>query len=385
MHILNRIQYQKLPPHQDQDEQSQRNNNNNNNRSQKSRSYLIALYLITIPILTTSLVLTAVLYTWHRDVQPYPLSSPSSPYNRNNSSNNNHNHSHNHPQEKQNKQQHSSNPITPKYTNCGTSPEEARSRNCSFDILSFAWQTPECYDGELMRDFVEYMRENWGGDLVFYVRPDDDIFIDSNQDGNIDNTDLDTDTGTGADTETINNNTKTEGNTKGDTDNNNTKDGDTNNTTTEKEEEKEKEREAKEKPTIPLEAALQGSISPLFVNWRFHVVHCTFMYRQLHRAYHHHHNHHHSPYPSHHYPSTVVTPGKDDEDNKTDENGREGEKQKGYIDSHLDAYAHTLHCQRALLDDTIPMGRVSVVAEVKYPECLEIGGVEWASRGRGLG
>lgn len=28
----------------------------------------------------------------------------------------------------------------------GTKPQEARKRGCSFDILSFAWQTPECYD-----------------------------------------------------------------------------------------------------------------------------------------------------------------------------------------------------------------------------------------------
>ena len=40
------------------------------------------------------------------------------------------------------------------WDDCGLSPEVARSRGCLFDILSFAWQTPQCYDEDVIRDFL---------------------------------------------------------------------------------------------------------------------------------------------------------------------------------------------------------------------------------------
>ena len=42
----------------------------------------------------------------------------------------------------------------PKWKDCGNDAETARLRGCSFDLISFAWQTPECYDGELVADFA---------------------------------------------------------------------------------------------------------------------------------------------------------------------------------------------------------------------------------------
>lgn len=36
---------------------------------------------------------------------------------------------------------------------CGSSPSEARSQGCLFDLLSFAWQAPECYDNETIAEF----------------------------------------------------------------------------------------------------------------------------------------------------------------------------------------------------------------------------------------
>ncbi|PVH91310.1 hypothetical protein DM02DRAFT_546082, partial [Periconia macrospinosa] len=37
----------------------------------------------------------------------------------------------------------------PHISQCGSSPEEARSLNCRFELHNFAWVPPECYDTEL--------------------------------------------------------------------------------------------------------------------------------------------------------------------------------------------------------------------------------------------
>ena len=147
-----------------------------------------------------------------------------------------------------------------RWRNCGSSPTEAKLRGCRFDILSFAWQTPECFDGELMDDFIAH--DNW----KFYAHFNS--------------------------TETV----------------------------------------------VELAAALEGDRS-LYVDWEYHITHCTFMWRQMHRAY------------------TV----------------------KGFIDSHLDDYHHTLHCQRTLLDRETGLGMVNVIAALKYPDCRKISGSEAGS------
>ncbi|KAK5652846.1 hypothetical protein OQA88_9512 [Cercophora sp. LCS_1] len=148
-----------------------------------------------------------------------------------------------------------SQPPSPRHTSCGNTPTETRARNCRFDILSFAWQTPECYDAELMSDFIAYPDSAW----LFYR------------------------------------------------DDNSTSD------------------------VVSLEQALQGDES-LWVDWYYHIVHCTFIWRQMHRAY----------------------------------------EVRGWIDSHLDSYRHTLHCQKTLLDRDTDMGRVNVAAVVKYPTCRRV-------------
>ncbi|KAK4158406.1 hypothetical protein C8A00DRAFT_28686 [Chaetomidium leptoderma] len=202
-----------------------------------SRPYLVALCLF--PVLATCLVLWAVLQTWR--LQPSP-----SPYH------------HHH--------QHST--QTNPWTTCGSSPTEAQSRGCRFDILSFAWQTPECYDGELMQDFIHY--DNNNNTWQFYAHPNrTDVVVD-------------------------------------------------------------------------LATALEGQRT-LYVDWKYHITHCTFMWRQMHRAY----------------------------------------ALRGYIDGHLDSYEHTLHCQWVLTERDTPLGMVNVVAELKYPECrrIVIGRGGWKPRG----
>jgi hypothetical protein len=196
--------------------------------------HLIALCLL--PLLTTFLALWAVLRTWHIQLSP---------------SISHHHNYHQHPKAQ-----------THRWTTCGTTPAIARARNCRFDILSFAWQTPECYDDELMTAFLQH--HPW----QFYAHP---------------------------------------------------------NRTDE---------------VVSLDVALQGE-QTLYVDWEYHVAHCTFMWRQMHRAY----------------------------------------ALRGFVDSHLDAYKHTLHCQGVLLKKGVPGGTVNVVAAVKYPDCREVGATGWMSRG----
>ncbi len=138
-----------------------------------------------------------------------------------------------------------------RWSSCGDSLETAQERGCSFDLISFAWQTPECYDTELVAEFSSW--SNW----TFYA---DDKF------------------------------------------------------------------------TIPVsqEIARQGNRTPLFVKWDYHIVHCTFMWRQMHRAY-----------------------------------------ERGWIDSHLGNYNHTLHCQRMMLMDKSAAEKAITVARIIYPPCTE--------------
>ncbi|KAK4446248.1 hypothetical protein QBC34DRAFT_331742, partial [Podospora aff. communis PSN243] len=205
MNLLNRFHYEKLHA---------------GNNPNKQPSLLLRLSLYLLPLLTTTLTLFLVLKSWSIPNIDLPTSTS---------------------------------PPSPVHTSCGTTPDEARSRGCHFDILSFAWQTHECYDAELMDDFMAY--DNW----TFYTQPN------------------------------------------------------------------------RTSKTVSLTDALKGDVS-LFVDWKYHVVHCTFMWMQMHRAF-------------------VI---------------------KGWIDSHLDSYAHTKHCRWALLEKETKMEEVNVVAKVKYPACRRV-------------
>ncbi|KAK3293016.1 uncharacterized protein B0H64DRAFT_204550 [Chaetomium fimeti] len=226
--------------HAPESTREERYRSRDDNKSPARAHHLAALYLL--PILTTALALWALLHTWHLQLSP--------------------NLSHHHSHQRNN---HHPNPPKPlpthphRWTTCGTSPSEARARGCRFDILSFAWQTPECYDSDLMAAFLAH--HAW----QFYAHA---------------------------------------------------------NRTDE---------------TVDLAVALRGERT-LYVDWEYHVAHCTFMWRQMHRAY----------------------------------------AVRGFVDAHLDGYGHTLHCQGVLLERGMPGGVVNVVAAVKYPECREVGG-----RGRG--
>jgi hypothetical protein len=46
-----------------------------------------------------------------------------------------------------------------KFSSCGNSTASARERGCFFDMISFSWQTPECFVGNLVSEFSAW--NNW--------------------------------------------------------------------------------------------------------------------------------------------------------------------------------------------------------------------------------
>ncbi|KAJ9606025.1 hypothetical protein H2200_009874 [Cladophialophora chaetospira] len=142
-----------------------------------------------------------------------------------------------------------------RWQSCGSTPTEAVARGCSFDTLSFAWQTPECYDAELMAEWESTVRSNgW----QYYAD------------------------------------------------------------------------KAGKRP-VPYETAFRGTYN-LWVEWDLHIMHCTYMWRQMHRAF-------------------ALT---------------------GFIDSHLSSYNHTLHCQKVLIEEHKGW-LADTAARLRYPRCERVG------------
>ncbi|KAH8812842.1 hypothetical protein F5884DRAFT_786520 [Xylogone sp. PMI_703] len=93
--------------------------------------------------------------------------------------------------------------------------------------------------------------------------------------------------------------------------------------------------------TVPKEVAFLGERT-LYITWRYHIVHCTFVWRQLHRAY-----------------------------------------EAGWIDSDLRRYGHTKHCQQMFLMEgqefqngrfyALPNDTVTTLANIIYPSCEKLG------------
>jgi len=69
-----------------------------------------------------------------------------------------------------------------------------------------------------------------------------------------------------------------------------------------------------------------------YVDWNYHMVHCTFMWRQQHQA-----------------------------------------TENGWIGRHLVNYEHTKHCQHSLLMNTYENRNVRTPAVIMYPHCLRVG------------
>jgi hypothetical protein len=87
--------------------------------------------------------------------------------------------------------------------------------------------------------------------------------------------------------------------------------------------------------TQPLshEQVMTGDYTGLYVNWEYHLSHCTAMWKKLHRAI-------------------------------------AGPFGKGAIDSYIGPYTHTQHCEHMLLGNrSVAFDVVNTIILVKYPDC----------------
>jgi hypothetical protein len=134
---------------------------------------------------------------------------------------------------------------------CGTSPAEARSLGCQFDVVSFSWLPSDCYDAQLVDDFLALRNWQW-----FY--------------------------------------------------------------------------DTAGQHAIPREQVLKGELTDLIVTREYHLFHCTYQWRKMHRG--------------------MV---------------------KGVIDSYISNYEHTAHCEH-MLTEGVPMNTTDTVIVMKFPQCQYI-------------
>lgn len=113
---------------------------------------------------------------------------------------------------------------------CGVTPTQARSNGCLFDVMSFSWLPPACYDELLVADFLALQPWDWFSDSL----------------------------GT---------------------------------------------------EPVSLEVALKGDAAQMYVSWQYHITHCVFMWKKMHRAL----------------------------------------KRDGVIDAYIGNYNHTSHCGHMLM------------------------------------
>ncbi|KAH8651633.1 hypothetical protein BGZ60DRAFT_420877 [Tricladium varicosporioides] len=96
-------------------------------------------------------------------------------------------------------------PKLPSITSCGNTSTYARSNGCHFDVMSFSWLPPACYDEKLIEEFLAMESWKW--------------FSDSE--------------GT---------------------------------------------------QPVPLETVQKGDAPQMYVSWSYHIDHCVFMWKKMHRA-----------------------------------------------------------------------------------------------------
>ncbi|EAW12351.1 uncharacterized protein ACLA_063180 [Aspergillus clavatus NRRL 1] len=53
---------------------------------------------------------------------------------------------------------------SPRLFRCGTSAAEAKAAGCHFDLMSFSWLPPECYNQDLTNDFLNHTDWQWSLD-----------------------------------------------------------------------------------------------------------------------------------------------------------------------------------------------------------------------------
>lgn len=142
-------------------------------------------------------------------------------------------------------------PSAAVFGDCGTTPTEARTRGCQFDPISFTWLPEECYDAELVGEFLSLKNWQW------------------------------------------------------------------------------RKNESEDVP-IPTQEILLGETAPVHVTWEYHVFHCTYQWRKMHRG-----------------------------------------LLKGVIDTYIGDYSHTSHCEGILTTPT-PMNDWSTIILMKFPQCRRL-------------
>lgn len=135
-------------------------------------------------------------------------------------------------------------------SSCGGSREEALAAGCKFDVMSFSWLPPRCYDGELVAEFEALGPWEW--------------FI--GQDGRV---------------------------------------------------------------AADEEAVREGRLDRLYVTWEFHLLHCTFQWKKMHRA------------------LLAGWP----------------------IDSYIGNFSHTQHCEHMIMNRRTPLNSTGTDIFIKYPSC----------------
>lgn len=55
-------------------------------------------------------------------------------------------------------------PSQVRYYGCGNSTQDASAAGCKFDVMSYTWVHPRCFDQELMYDFLGASEWTWYGD-----------------------------------------------------------------------------------------------------------------------------------------------------------------------------------------------------------------------------
>ena len=138
---------------------------------------------------------------------------------------------------------------------CGSTRAEAVSNGCQFDMMSFCWLHPDCFDAELTESFLTSQAWSW------YSDRDPTTGIAANE--------------------------------------------------------------------IPRDVAESANYDRLYVSWQYHLVHCVFMWKKLHRA------------------ISSTSP----------------------IDSYIGNLHHTNHCSDNLLRQDLGFNLTNTAIEVKYPYC----------------
>lgn len=96
--------------------------------------------------------------------------------------------------------------------------------------------------------------------------------------------------------------------------------------------------------TVSLEEVVRGEHAQLFVTREYHMYHCTYMWRKLHRG---------------------VLKAQEEEGNR-----------RGVVDTYIGRYQHTAHCEMMLLgmggEESVDKAKTDTAILMKFPKCMYV-------------